>query len=66
MVSITYREEEVGRVVADMTAYLQLTVEDVVSELDLVLALLHLERSLDARRQFLERRRIRKERHTVP
>ena len=50
MVLTTYREEEVGRVVADMTADLQLTVEDVVSELDLGLALLHLERSLDARR----------------
>ena len=54
MVPTTYCEDEVGRVVADMTADLQLTVEDVVSELDLVLALLHLERSLDARRQFLE------------
>ena len=54
MMLTTNRKEEVGRVVADMTADLQLTVEDVVSELDLVLALLHLERSLDARRQFLE------------
>ena len=58
MVSITYREEEVGRVVADMTAYLQLTVEDVVCELNLGLALLHLERSLGEYYQFVDRREI--------
>ena len=58
MVPTTYCEDEVGRVVADMTADLQLTVEDVVSELDLVLALLHLERSLGEYYQFVECREI--------
>ena len=54
MVPTTYCEDEVGRVVADMTAYLQLTVKNVACEFNLGLALLHLERSLGESRQFLE------------